>query len=243
MSSSPGFLEFFVLEAGEYVEQLDGLLVAGGASGPDAAAMQRLARALRGTATMAKLPSFADLAGALERVGRSLADGAASWNASLNGAVVAAVDDLKLLLRAARSWSPAEDQRAAARVAELRQFTPNMTPAAARPSVAGSGSGSAFLAGEATNIAAGLELLAARPADLQTAVNLLRRVRALRGVAGVKEIVPLTEALEATEDATRGLELRHEPLTATARALLEAAAAFLRQLASAVRDGAATNAT
>src|ERR1043166_1758382 len=92
MSSSPGFLEFFVLEAGEYVEQLDGLLVAGGASGPDAAAVQRLARALRGTATMAKLPSFADLAGALERVGRSLADGAASWNASLNGAVVAAVD-------------------------------------------------------------------------------------------------------------------------------------------------------
>ena len=75
MSGPAGFLEFFILEASDYVEQLDRLLLDGGASGPDAGALQRVARALRGTATMAKLPSFADVAAALERVGRALQEG------------------------------------------------------------------------------------------------------------------------------------------------------------------------
>ena len=57
MTAPAGFLEFFILEASEYVEQLDGLLLGAGASGPDNAAFQRTARALRGTATMAKLAS------------------------------------------------------------------------------------------------------------------------------------------------------------------------------------------
>ena len=83
MSVGPGFLEFFILEASDYVEQLDGLLLGGGSGGPDADALQRVARALRGTATMAKIPSFADLAGAIERVGRAMHDGALGWDPSL----------------------------------------------------------------------------------------------------------------------------------------------------------------
>ena len=50
-----GFLDFFILEASDYVDQLDGLLDAGGVAGPDADGLQRVARALRGSATMAKL--------------------------------------------------------------------------------------------------------------------------------------------------------------------------------------------
>src|SRR3954468_22198141 len=110
MSEGPGFLEFFILEASDYVEQLDGLLLGGGSGGPDADALQRVARALRGTATMAKIPSFADLAGAVERVGRAMHDGALSWNPALGGALVAAVDDLKILLHSARAWTPSEDR-------------------------------------------------------------------------------------------------------------------------------------
>ena len=79
MTAPAGFLEFFILEASEYVEQLDGLLLGAGASGPDSAAFQRTARALRGTATMAKLGPFAEVAAALERVGRVLQDGALRW--------------------------------------------------------------------------------------------------------------------------------------------------------------------
>src|SRR3954469_10021347 len=98
MSEGPGFLEFFILEASEYVEQLDGLLLGGGSSGPDADAVQRVARALRGTATMAKIPAFADLANSIERVGRAMHDGALAWDPALGGALVAAIDDLKILL-------------------------------------------------------------------------------------------------------------------------------------------------
>jgi len=84
-----------------------------------------------------------------------------------------------------------------------------------------------------------LELLAARAGGAETAANVLRRVRALRGVAGVKEIAPLAETLEATEDAARGLETGEE-LSAEGRQLLEAAGAYLRTLARAIRgDGGA----
>jgi len=236
-----GFLEFFILEAGDYIEQLDGVLLGAGhsASGPDADAIQRVSRALRGTATMAKIPSFAELAGSLERVGRSLQEGALQWNPALSGALIAAVDDLKLLLRAARNWSANEDQRAATRNAELERFAPKRTPAAApaggasaQPSAAPP---TAFLGTEASNIAAGLELLTTRAGDAETAANVLRRVRALRGVAGVKEIAPLADVLEATEDASRGLETAEEDLSNESRQLLEASAAYLRTLSSALR--------
>jgi chemotaxis protein histidine kinase CheA len=241
MSEGPGFLEFFILEASDYVEQLDGLLLGGGSSGPDADALQRVARALRGTATMAKIPSFAELAGSIERVGRAMHDGILSWDPSLGGALVASIDDLKILLHAARTWGADEDRRAASRSAELSRYAPARTPAAAH-APANTGSSSSFLATEAANIAAGLELLTTRAGDPDTASNVLKRVRALRGVAGVKEIAPLADALEATEDAGRGLESSQEELTPEARRLLESAAAFLRTLAAALRAGSDANA-
>src|SRR5262245_24783310 len=124
MPEGAGFLEFFILEASDYVEQLDGLLLAGGSSGPDPNAIQRVARALRGTATMAKLPAFADLAAAMERVGRAMHDRKLTWDPRLQSAFVAAVEDLKKLLHSARRWSPDEDRRASQRIAELSRFAP-----------------------------------------------------------------------------------------------------------------------
>jgi HPt (histidine-containing phosphotransfer) domain-containing protein len=244
MSAAAGFLEFFILEASDYVEQLDGLLLGGGSVGPDGEAMQRAARALRGTATMAKIPAFAELAAALERVGRGMQDGILRWEPALAGAVVAAIDDLKSLLHAARAWSPAEDRRARERAGELARYAPlraSPTPTSSA-SVSASGGMSPFLATEAANIAAGLELLTARAGDQDTAGNVLRRIRALRGVAGVKEIGPLADALEATEDAARGLELSGEDLAPDARRLLEAAAGYLRTLSSSLRVGGDVNA-
>jgi chemotaxis protein histidine kinase CheA len=238
---APGFLEFFILEASDYVEQLDGLLLGGDSTGPDAASVQRVARALRGTATMAKIPSFADLAGGVERVGRAMQDGALRWDPALGGALVAAIDDLKTLLHGARTWSPTDDQRASARSAELERYAPvRPTARAAQPPPESSqpAAGESFLATEAANIAAGLELLTTRAGDADTAANVLRRVRALRGVASVKEIAPLADALEGTEDAARGLESAQEELTDEARQLLGAAADYLRAISTALRTGA-----
>jgi len=202
MTGAPGFLDFFVLEASEYIEQIDGVLLDASTSGPDADAMQRLARALRGTATMAKLPSFADLAAGIERVGRALQEGSLRWEPALGGALVAAIDDLKTLLRSVRGWSVTDDDRANARTAELSRYAPKR--ASTTPGESGAGSSTTpppFLATEAANIAAGLELLTTRSGDAETASNVLNRVRGLRGVAGVKEVAPLAEVLEATEES------------------------------------------
>src|SRR5690242_11491301 len=99
--SSSGFLDFFILEASEYVEQLDGILARVSATGGavDAEALVRNARALRGSATMAKLTPFADLATALERVGRTLREGSLAWSPAIAGTLVATIDDLKILIR------------------------------------------------------------------------------------------------------------------------------------------------
>src|SRR5674476_259682 len=114
------------------------MLDAGGASGPDPDGLQRVARALRGSATMAKLLSFAEVAAGVERVGRALREGALHWDAGLSGVVVAAVDDCKLLLRNVRTWSDAEDTRARARVSELTQYAAVRSPTPlASPSVLG----------------------------------------------------------------------------------------------------------
>src|ERR1043165_3011122 len=148
MSEGSGFLEFFILEASDYVEQLDGLLLGAGAEGPDGEVLQRIARALRGTATMAKLPTFAELAGGMERVGRGIQEGVVEWNPALGGVLVAAVDDLKTLLHRARTWSPDDDRRATARSAELARIAPTKqrtgAPADGTPSAGASASG--FLA-------------------------------------------------------------------------------------------------
>ena len=177
--------------------------------------MQRIARALRGTATMAKIPAFAELAAGVERVGRAmqrrrtpLGTGAraARWSPRSTSS--------KTLLHAARTWSPAEDR---ARQRANRRARCSIAPTRAVCVRDGSadavGRDVVLLATEAANIAAGLELLTTRAGDSDTAANVLRRVRALRGVAGVKEIGPLADALEAIEDAARRTRIRRRGLS------------------------------
>src|SRR5438105_7899107 len=237
-SPAPGFLDFFILEASEYVEQLDRLLARASAtgSGPDTEAIVRNARALRGSATMAKLTPFAELATALERVGRAVREGSVSWSPALAGTLVATIDDLKILIRAVRSWSAGDGQRAAARAAELGRIAPAATPNAAATTPASS-SGGGFFAAESSNIAAGLELLATRPNDRDAAVNVLRRVRALRGVAGIKDVTPLSDVMAGAELVPKPPELGQGPLDTDRIAFLRAAAALLRHAAGALREG------
>jgi chemotaxis protein histidine kinase CheA len=229
--SSGSFLDFFVLEANEYVEQLDGLILrSAGSRAPDAEAVQRAARALRGSATMAKLPSLADLASAVEAVGRAMRQGTLTWDPAIKGVLTSAVDDFKILVRAARTWSATEDERARKRIAEISQFV-QPPPGAATPVAV---SGAAFFSTEASNIAAGLELLATRPEDRTGGMQVLARVRALRGVAGVGDIPGLAEVLEAAESGVRPLELGETKLSAEHVNLLRASTALMRTIASGI---------
>jgi len=235
-----GFLDFFVLEASDYIEQLDAQLLAGGAGEPDAEALQRVARALRGSATMAKLAAFAEMASGIERVGRALRERTVAWEPGLRGALVATVDDCKLLLRNVRAWGAADDARAHARVDEITRFVPARaaTPITS-PATAGHDS---YLATESANIGAGLELLATRPMDREAAGNVLGRVRALRGIASVKDHAALADVLEAAEQAAHPLELGEPVLNAERVALLAAAAPLLRGIAAAMRTGTTVDA-
>lgn len=235
MTAPVGFLDFFVLEASDYIEQLDALLQRSGDGQPDADALQRTARSLRGSATMAKLSAFAQMAAGMERVGRALREGALEWNPSLRGVLVATVDDCKLLLRNVRHWSPSDDARAQARIEELTRHAPLRT---ATPIASSTTTGhDSYLATEASNIGAGLELLATRPSDRDAAANVLRRVRALRGIASVKDHPALADVLEASEAAAQPLELGERALSAERVALLNAAAVLMRAIAEAVRGG------
>ena len=240
MTGPAGFLDFFVLEASDYVEQLDGLLLRASATGPDASALQRTARALRGAATMAKLRSFAELAGSVERVGRGLQEGSQQWDPAMSAALVAAIDELKTLIHAARTWSAAEDQRAESRIASLARYAPPAPAGSLSPPTGGGGGSTAmFFASEAANIGAGLELLKTPAASSATLTNVLARVRALRGVKGVADFGALGDVLEAIEEAARARETGTRTEDPTERELLDAASVHLRALASALRGGAA----
>jgi chemotaxis protein histidine kinase CheA len=235
MTAPAGFLDFFVLEASEYIEQLDALMLSAGGSGPDLEALQRAARALRGSATMAKLPAFAEMASGIERIGHGLRGGVTRWEPALAGALVAAVDDCKLLLRNVRAWGPADDARSRARIDELTRYAParTATPTGGQPAASDGG----FLVTEVANIGAGAELLATRPSDRDAAANVLRRVRALRGIAGVKDHPSLGEVLEATEYAAHPLERGEAQISPERLAVLGAAATVLRGIAAAMRIG------
>ena len=230
-----GFLDFFILEAGDYVEQLDAQILAGASDSIDGEAVQRSARALRGSATMAKLPAFAALAAGMERVGRALRERTLPWDPEIRGVLVASVDDCKLLLRNVRSWSEADESRARARVDELLRHAPaRLATPIASPAATGHDS---YLATESANIGAGLELLATRPADREAAGNVLGRVRALRGIASVKDHANLADVLEAAEQAAHPLELGERALSAERIAVLTAAATLIRSVSAALRAG------
>src|SRR5690242_15545940 len=232
MTAPVGFLDFFVLEASDYIEQLDALLQGSGETPPDADVLQRAARSLRGSATMAKLSAFAQMAAGMERVGRALREGALQWDASLRGVLVATVDDCKLLLRNVRSWSASDDARAQARIDELTRHAPVR---AATPIASSTTTGhDSYLATEASNIGAGLELLATRPSDRDAAANVLRRVRALRGIASVKDHPALADVLEASESAAQPLELGERALSPERRAPLNSGGRVLARLRRAV---------
>ena len=229
-----GLLDFFVLEASECTERLDALLARAGAGAPDLEAFTRQARALRGSATMAKVAGVADVAMALERVAKGLHDRSLEWSASLKGAVVAAVDDLKILIRGVRTWGSAEERRAADRAQELASFAPAHHRRSVPTPIAGGGT-AGFLAAETADVAAGLLRFADNPSSAFDAT--IRRVRALRGVAALLDLPPLAEVVAAVDDAAKPLELGTAKATEPQRALFRAAAAVLREGSDAVHAG------
>ena len=232
MTSPDGLLHFFVLEATDYIDRLDSLVTAAGDDGPDASAFGRYARNLRGSATMSRQMGIAELSSALERLARALRNRALRWDVALNGVVVSAIDDLRILVRAIRAPGADESARVRARVEELGRLVPASVNAFATPSQSQPSGALTFLAAESAELARALDHLVSASDDPAARTHPAERVRALRGVAELKDIPALGEVVEAVESTLKTLELSAtQAPTTKQKTLLTASAAILRRVA------------
>ena len=233
MSVAVGLLDFYILEASEYVDQLDALVGAAVQTPPESTPFITAARALRGSSTMAKLLRMAELAGSVERVGRGLRDGSVRWNVELRSAIVSAIDDIRILLRTVRTWGAAEEQRAAGRIAELRRLVPDGAAPANTP--ISSAVSPTFFASEVEGVASALDSFVSAPTDRRSLDEALGRVRALRGISALKDLPPLADVADAIEHAASTSTGEGRALTPQHTELYDAAAHVLRRAARELR--------
>jgi len=240
--TAAGLLDFYILEASEYVDQLDALVGGAVQAPPESTPFITAARALRGSSTMAKLLRMAELAGSIERVGRGLRNGSVQWTPNVRSATVAAIDDVRILLRTVRTWGSAEEQRASARIAELRSFVPEGDPVPASTPI-GSAVSLTFFASEVEGVAAALDAFVAAPANRAALDEALGRVRALRGIAALKDLPPLADVADALEAAAKMGTIDGRGLGAQHAELYDASAHVLRRAARELRTTGRPDAT
>lgn len=121
----PGrLLDFFSLEASEYLTRLESLASRQTMETSDATQFTGAARGLRGSATMAKAGGIVQVAMTVERIGSSVVHGGTSWEPELQRALVGAIDDLKLLVRSVRTWGADQDARVEESLRRLARFAP-----------------------------------------------------------------------------------------------------------------------
>lgn len=101
--------EYFVGEAGDYLDQLRALLT--GSNWPDARELVRLATGVRGSTRMAGADEISTLAGALEDAARALDDGHLAPSDEILAAIRETESDLRYLLAAIPDWSADQSDR------------------------------------------------------------------------------------------------------------------------------------
>jgi chemotaxis protein histidine kinase CheA len=114
--------DFFALEAGEYLDRLDALVQSAGTPAPEE--LVRLARALRGSALMASQQAIARAAMGFEALARGIREGRRQWDVATKQIATRAVDDLKVFVRKAGSWTTADSGKAEALASQLEQAQP-----------------------------------------------------------------------------------------------------------------------
>jgi chemotaxis protein histidine kinase CheA len=125
LMTTPGrLLDFFALEASEYLARLESLVTQQAMPASDATQLAAAARGLRGSATMAKASELARLANSVERIAGGVVQGATKWEPDVQRLMVGAVEDLKLLVRSVRTWGPEQDARVEESVRRLARYGP-----------------------------------------------------------------------------------------------------------------------
>jgi len=204
MDRQYGMADFFAMEAGEYLERLDGLVSA--PAPPNGEDLQRLTRALRGAALMANQQPIAATAGAFEHLARAVREGRHPWDEGTRQLAIRTVDDLKVFVRHAREWSDADTARARELAATLERAGGRaVTPPRISASVTPDAGTRAFVAREGAALASSLtrvaEAISHNPVLTDPVQALLRQMQPLRGLATLIEYPPLPDLLDGIERA------------------------------------------
>ncbi|MEX2155927.1 MAG: hypothetical protein WD773_03700 [Gemmatimonadales bacterium] len=199
-----GMTDFFALEAGEYLDRLDALLQ--GPATPAADELVRLARALRGSALMASQPAIARAAMGFEALARGLREGRRQWDAATKQIAIRAVDDLKIFVRRAPSWTDADTAKAEALGSQLEQLGGRPSAQVRAAEAMGLDAGArAFVAREGAAIASALDraarVLRTNPMAHDPLQQILKALQPLRGLAALNDLPPLPDLLEGIEQA------------------------------------------
>ncbi len=240
MPEQIGLTQFFAMEAGDYLERLDAAVSK--TPEPDREEFVRLARALRGSALMANQQAFAAATSGLERLARAVYDRSRPWDPATKQLAIRTVDDLKVLVRKAGTWTDAESQKAQQLAATLQTATGG-APAPA-PAAKPTGPGQrAIIAQQGAGLASALEQAATalhQHPQVQTPLQLvLKTMRPLRGIASVADHPPLPDLLDGIERAIATLIARTEPVPGAADLFRTAARAVSRAAQDVAARGAA----
>ncbi len=199
-----GMTDFFALEAGEYLDRLDGLLQA--PATPPADELVRLARALRGSALMASQQPIARAAMGFEALARGLREGRRQWDAATKQIATRAVDDIKIFVRNAGKWSDADTAKAEGLASQLEQLGGRPSAQVRAAEAIGLDAGArAFVAREGAAIASALDragrVLRSNPLAHDPLQQVVKAIQPLRGLAALNDLPPLPDLLEGIERA------------------------------------------
>jgi len=241
MGQSMGTLDFFLLEAGEYLERLDALAQTPAGAFAAADDFVRLARAYRGSALMANQHGLARAALGFESAARAVRESRLAWDERARAEVIRAVDDVKVLMRRLREPYQGDTEKAEQIGVALDRLSGRQS--AALRAQAGPGldaGGRAFVAREAAAIASALQRaaqgLAANPAGREALAAVLPAMSALRGVAVINDLPPLAEILAAVEGAVKEVHAAAGPAGTDVPPVFDAAATALARVAREVVD-------
>jgi hypothetical protein len=214
-----GMSDFFALEAGEYLDRLDAVLQVGGDAPPAADEFVRLSRALRGSALMASQHAIARAATGVEALARAVREGRRPWDAGTKQIAIRAVDDLKIFVRRAASWSEADTAKAEALASQLEQLAGRPSAQVRAAEAMGLDAGArAFVAREGAAIASALDragqTLRTNPLAHDPLQHVLKALQPLRGLAALNDLPPLPDLLEGIERSIGELS-RSSPVAAT----------------------------
>jgi chemotaxis protein histidine kinase CheA len=252
MTTPLGMLDYFAMEATEYLDRLRGLVEA-----PETPATElvRYARALRGAALMANQQPIARAANGLEGLARAVRDGQRGWDETTREVTQRAIAAITGFVKKTAEWGPADGQAAeqlakdlealaGGTVTPLRTPSTSASPAAEAAPTLDAGA-RAFLARESALIATALgqaaQALRTAPPARDVLQGVLRRMQPLRGLAALGDLPPLPDLLDTVDRAVG--EIGRLPSTpAGAGDVFEAAAKALTRAAQDVTERGLPNA-